>query len=1669
MGHKVWCVGFIGFLRLVAALQYKSSGRCVMSLALISALALLPLLLWAVPLGAQETIDPRSGRLVLSATDLVLPAGPVTLEVQRSLGAMPNKRGFLGKRWRLNWESRLVRAGRRVLLDEAGVTVPFEADKSKGGYKTGAGERLVFDKQQQALRTRLDGTQERFDAQGRLVARDYRNGNTVALHYDAAGRLAQINGPKGSFLRLTADPEGRVMRVDASTGAMVQYTYVGEALTAVQVNGGPALRYAYDTKGALSRIEDPYSGAVEFAYDAKGRVVSRRWADGSQERFEYDAATNRQRRIDAAGGSTTIQWSPDGRQVEITDPLGQKSVIVYDAARRPLAVTGPTGATARFTYDALGRTVAMEAPLGQVTRLEYVGESAQVQAVLRPNSPRQLLEYDPHGNLTAVKLGETTVAALAYHPDGSVATTRGYGVPEQRFTYHVDGRLKSVASALGETTHFEYDPRGNLLRETNPLGGVTLRSYDAQDRLVSLTDPAGAVSRYEYDAQGRLSRSIDPSGGVTRYEYDARGRLLAETDPADQTARYEYDAVGRLLKVTAPGPVSEHWRYDAAGRLQEWTDHLGRTTQFDHDPLGRVTAERGVTGLEVRYRYDALGNLLGLEDSTGAKRELQYDATGQLIATIDPLTATAQYLYDALGNLISLIDPRGQLKDFTYSAEGLLASVREPSGDEGRYEYDAAGRLVAMQRPSGGVTRFSYDALGNVTAEVDPLGNQWRHTYDTAGRLVSTTDAAGRATRYTYDPSGRLLEKLLADGKQVTYQYDRLGNLISADDGAFPIRQSYDQAGRLVRVEYPAIKKAVGYEYDSAGLRTKLIDPVGRTMRYGYTPQKSLAAIILPDGKRISVTYDEKDRLQSMRYPNGIAGRWEYDADDRVSKITYADKGGNIVGGWTYGYDAAGNLVEQEDHQRQFRRFQYDQAGQLTEAAGLDGAIRYRYGPGGSRATVEAGGTLMQYRHDAADRVIQAGQEQLTHDANGNLITRHTPHGTTGYEFDAEGRLTRIVGPSESIAFGYAPTGERVWRRDRDGLTYFVYDGLDLIEELSEAGTSKTTYVHGPGIDEPLAMLRDGRTYYYHADRLGNIRLLTDDQGQVAATYDYDAFGNLSTSQGSVPNPFTFTGREWDASTGLYYYRARYYDPGLGQFLSPDPLPATLDEPLEQNPYLYVRNQPLRFVDPLGLAGDRPYKDLSLDELIKRKQDLKAKYWRTLHARMRVTELNQEIYVRSEYTPHERARLNKLYAMGQRLDNAISDVKGELARRTGHTYRPPSAQSFAPPPPSLLTRLRQGVEQFFGGGGAPPSPPASGEAPSSPSASGGRQNTRVTPGQNIRRGGNTKVVGRGGAAIIGAGILLGASNTAQASPQDRPRVAIQETTDLASSLASHIAKSWACAKIGGCIAGQPGAAVGAATPTVVSVIETVVGVGQTLVNIVDQLATSDNLPPPPQLLPPPRLEGPTGPPPELPPRPAEDPTSILTPVLPPPTPDQIGAADRQAAPFGAGMPGAREPRERGGQAVGQQGTAYQSPGSAPPGQSGQAVPLPPGTYNPYGEGPGRFPFPPRGPSSDEPSVRVPHDTLQPSPGMGNKPVGKPDKPMGPKPSPGMGNKPAGKPDKPMGPSPTDQAAGKPSQPTGLQSGCGPLGPSCTCKKGGKVLKGHIPCDKSKGACHCGAE
>ncbi len=148
----------------------------------------------------------------------------------------------------------------------------------------------------------------------------------------------------------------------------------------------------------------------------------------------------------------------------------------------------------------------------------------------------------------------------------------------------------------------------------------------------------------------------------------------------------------------------------------------------------------------------------------------------------------------------------------------------------------------------------------------------------------------------------------------------------------------------------------------------------------------------------------------------------------------------------------------------------------------------------------------------------------------------------------------------------------------------YVYDREDILFELDASGNIITEYLHGPGIDEPIAMIRGGQTYYYHADVLGSIIAITNSAGQVVQRYEYDSFGNITYQQD--PNfiqPYTYTGREYDEESGLYYYRARYYDPKIGRFISEDPIGLAGGD---INYFSYVGNNPVNEIDPMGLMSN---------------------------------------------------------------------------------------------------------------------------------------------------------------------------------------------------------------------------------------------------------------------------------------------------------------------------------------------------------------------------------------------------------------------------------------------------------------------------------------------------
>ncbi|OGR36898.1 MAG: hypothetical protein A2091_11395 [Desulfuromonadales bacterium GWD2_61_12] len=273
----------------------------------------------------------------------------------------------------------------------------------------------------------------------------------------------------------------------------------------------------------------------------------------------------------------------------------------------------------------------------------------------------------------------------------------------------------------------------------------------------------------------------------------------------------------------------------------------------------------------------------------------------------------------------------------------------------------------------------------------------------------------------------------------------------------------------------------------------------------------------------------------------------------------------------------------------------YDATYQLRSATTGPSVEAFDYDAVGNR---ESGPTVKEtpaasYSHDAGNRMLLGRQFGYAYDEFGNQQFRYLDAARSKfwqYSWDGENRLieARLVKDGatlRTVSFAYDPFGRRIEKQVVEGTTAttygYFYDGADIVLETVGNGstTISTQYVHGPGIDEPLSLTRNGQSFFYHADGLGSIVAITDSQKNIVQRYSYDSFGMVTPSNPDFENSYTYTGREWDKELGLLFYRSRYLDPMEGRFTSKDKIGFNGGD---VNLYRYVRNQPTDWVDPSG-------------------------------------------------------------------------------------------------------------------------------------------------------------------------------------------------------------------------------------------------------------------------------------------------------------------------------------------------------------------------------------------------------------------------------------------------------------------------------------------------------
>ncbi|MDC0769104.1 SpvB/TcaC N-terminal domain-containing protein [Streptomyces sp. HD] len=689
-------------------------------------------------------------------------------------------------------------------------------------------------------------------------------------------------------------------------------------------------------------------------------------------------------------------------------------------------------------------------------------------------------------------------------------------------------------------THVVWDIQGNQLEVLDCVDGAPGLTTPDADRL---------VARYRYDLAGTLLREESMEGGTRRQLADISGKPVGVWEVLDTGTGAErqlamfYDQLRRPIAVVLDEGAG-------AGAMTVGRTLYGESAQSagGSDPAlanlrGQVWRVHDDAGI-VTHTYDVQGNAV----STGRKLTTDYhnviDWSDPAAVAMDVTTWTGRTRYDALNRPYEQTHPDGTLVQQTYNEAGLLEGLRATlAGDAAatafvkNIDYNARGQRTAIEYGSGVTTTYAYDP------------DTFRLTAMNTRRPPTFTEDRARP------------DDARVGVQNLRYVYDPVGNITHIRDDAQP---------RVFRLN-TAIEASNSYAYDAV---YRLVEATGRE-HPGIT-----------NGTEPPTSWNDAPRAN---LPN---------VSDRQALARYRDR---------YSYDAAGNMTRLEHrgtdlaHAGWTRTFRCEERSAFAPPS-IPGRPRpsapHRDYNNRLSSTQVGAGTPEEYAYDARGNMLTlAPMEHMAWDYRDRLrsssrqkVNSGVPE-TTYYVYDAGGeRVRKVTDGSAADAADAKRTKERIY-----------LGGFELYREFSgsEESLIRTT-VHIMDGEQRIALVEtrtddaitlddpDRRVIrYQHTNHLGSATVELDQGGALISYEELHSYGctALSFARGGVPpKRYRYTGKERDEETGLAYHGARYFAPWLTRWISPDPA----GHATGCNAFLYVRANPIKFLDPNGLQEAKP-------------------------------------------------------------------------------------------------------------------------------------------------------------------------------------------------------------------------------------------------------------------------------------------------------------------------------------------------------------------------------------------------------------------------------------------------------------------------------------------------
>jgi RHS repeat-associated protein len=800
--------------------------------------------------------------------------------------------------------------------------------------------------------------------------------------------------------------------------------------------------------------------------------------------------------------------------------------------------------------------------------------------------------YDKFGHVIRTVADDMTghhrESCVSYDGENIFPYAMRNGVGHTTYVRHDPGLGVKTAAAdpNGLVTLWRHDGFGRVTEEQRPDGsGVTVQLDRVKKggpqqnwwaTMVTTREVQGAIRTTELDSLGRPVHSLTVAGDVKACgQTNCTGALVLEQET-------KYDFLGRVERQSLPwmtgdtlstGFLYHEYTYDAGGRVTSHIEPWGRTTTYAHDcNLDEATDWLGTTTTET----------------------------------------------DALGRTTMAVDKMGNA---VYTSYGPFGGVAVTIGGGGIhvFERDAYGRVLHENDPDRGQTDMAYDGFGQVRTMDDPLQRHTEFEYDAIGRMVGRADKdsnGGDTTFWHHDTAKFGVGKLHyveneASASVKEYAYNQLSQLerlsLSANGELLQATFGYDAVGRLRLMTYPQFDHVdplvVLRDYDGYGNLVKVRDNAGGN------PYWQLDEV------------DGAGRPASETFGNGVTTRHSFRPDSGMLLSVTATKGTSSLQELVYAYDlglrmkSRTDLLQTNSSGVRSELFRHDAIDRLTctgfrnvsltpdrplELTECGVEVRYR-----SDGNIDSKSDVGSYAYDPdhPHAVAKAGGLGFKYDAVGNQIDRDGLH----IEYTAFD-LPKSVGTDPNkplVSFQYDGDQQRIlkWSAISGPEQSTIYfEGL--YEGVTVDGGPRTHRYFVPAGSATLVINRtaeppDEQVAYFHTEALGSTDIVTDGKGKVTERRSFDAFGARRNPtwdpKQPAPAPYSspmstmgFTGHEADDDLGLINMKGRIYDPKVARFLQTDPIVSRPHFSQSWNPYSYVLNSPLNFVDPDGFEEAPP-------------------------------------------------------------------------------------------------------------------------------------------------------------------------------------------------------------------------------------------------------------------------------------------------------------------------------------------------------------------------------------------------------------------------------------------------------------------------------------------------